>query len=235
MHKTKFKNIKFYAFILIELILCLLVQTTSTLTNIVVSYSAIIIAFIYCLSNFNLNKAYILTLIGLLGTVFADFFLVVLEPRNQILAMIFFNVTQICYFIRLYLNHDTTKEKQNHLIIRSITILISVTATILVLKNNTDLLSIISLIYYANLIINTVYAFKQFKISKVFAVGLLCFCLCDLFIGFSILDQSYITIQENSLLYFLCHPGFNIAWLFYIPSQTFISLSTKKVLDTSSN
>ena len=234
MHKTKFKNIKLYAFILIELILCLLVQTTSSLANIVVSYSAIIIAFIFCLSNFNLEKAYILTLIGLLGTVFADLFLVVIEPRNQILAMIFFNITQLCYFIRLYFNHTTAKEKQIHLLIRSIAIIIAVTATILVLKNNTDLLSIISLIYYANLIINTVYAFKQFKISKVFAVGLLCFCLCDLFIGFSILDQSYITIKENSLLYFLCHPGFNIAWLFYVPSQMFISLSTKKVLDTSS-
>ena len=76
MYKTKFKNIKLYAFILIELILCLLVQTTSSLANIVVSYSAIIIAFIFCLSNFNLEKAYILTLIGLLGTVFADLFLV---------------------------------------------------------------------------------------------------------------------------------------------------------------
>lgn len=215
-------------FSIIELILCILVQITNGTANIVVSYTAVVIAFLFSLLHFETDKFYLLTLTGLLCTVFADLFLVVVEPIKQIPAMFFFSITQICYFIRIYLKQDDKKESTIHIIIRILVILTCIIATIIVLKDKTDCLSLISLFYYANLLVNTIFAFVYFNKNKLFAIGLLCFTLCDLFIGFSILDQSYISIKENSILYFLCNPGFNIAWLFYVPSQTLISLSCIK-------
>ena len=32
-------------------------------------------------------------------------------------------------------------------------------------------------------------------------------------------------IKEGTFLSFLCNPGFNLAWVFYVPSQMFIALS----------
>ena len=226
---NKYKSNTFIIiFSIIELLLCVLVQITNGTTNIVVSYTSVVIAFIFSLLYFKTDKFYLLTLIGLLCTVFADLFLVVIEPIKQIPAMLFFSITQICYFIRIYLKQDNKKERTIHVIIRIITVLICIIATIIVLKDKIDFLSLISLFYYANLLVNTIFAFVYFNNNKLFAIGLLCFTLCDLFIGFSILDQSYISIKDNSILQFLCNPGFNIAWLFYVPSQTLISLSCIK-------
>lgn len=233
MHSVKENNILKYIFIILEIILCILVQITNNIANTIVSYTAIVLAFIYVLINFNRRKSYILTLFGLLFTLFADLFLVVLTPRMEIPAMFFFSLTQICYFIILFLNHNSSKEKVIHLIIRIVTIIVAISLTIIVLKDKTDFLSIISLFYYSNLIINTIFSFAKFNTNKLLAFGLLCFTLCDLFIGLSILEETYISINENSFLYLLCHPGFNIAWIFYIPSQTLISLSiNKRALET---
>lgn len=215
-------------FTIVELLLCILVQITNGISNIVVSFTAVVISFIFSLLHFENNKFYLLTLTGLFCTVFADLFLVVVEPMKQIPAMFFFSITQICYSIRIYLTQNTRKEKVIHIITRILVVLICIVATIVVLKDKTDFLSLISLFYYANLLVNTIFAFTYFNKNKIFSVGLLCFTLCDLFVGFSVLDQSYISIKENSILYFLCNPGFNIAWLFYVPSQTLISLSSIK-------
>ena len=56
------------------------------------------------------------------------------------------------------------------------------------------------------------------------AVGLLLFLLCDVFVGFSVLGE-YLTVSEGTFAYFLAHPGFNAAWLFYVPAQTLLGLN----------
>ena len=139
--------------------------------------------------------------------------------------MIFFSITQICYFIRIYLSQNDRKIRIIHLIVRILLVVIALIATIIVLKENTDLLSLISLFYYANLLVNVVFSFITNKKSLLFSIGLACFAMCDLFIGFSVLNDSYIELKEGTLLYFLANPGFNIAWIFYVPSQTLIALS----------
>ena len=144
----------------------------------------------------------------------------------QVPAMICFSITQLSYFIRIYFNQTTKKEKMIHLIIRSISSLFIIILTIIILKENTDFLSLISTFYYANLIVNIIFAFRQTKKSILFPIGLLLFACCDLQVGLSVLNSSYINIENSVILNFICNPPFNIAWFFYVPSQTLIALST---------
>ena len=143
----------------------------------------------------------------------------------QIPAMICFSITQICYFLRLYFNQSSQKEKTIHLIIRSFFSILIIIITFIVLKENTDFLSVISTFYYINLIINIIYAFKQKNQSLLFPIGLLLFACCDLQVGLNVLNSSYINIENNPIISFIVNPPFNLAWLFYVPSQTLIALS----------
>lgn len=228
MLQTKNKlNILAIIFIVVELVLCVLVQLLSGTLNTIVSFSSIVIAFLFPLLFIKKSANYIYTQIGLLCTVFADLFLVVIQPMYQIPAMFFFSITQICYFLKIYNSQKSQKIRLIHLITRSIVIVIAIIMTIIVLKDKTNFLSIISIFYYANLIINIIFSFITNKKSIIFSIGLILFACCDLLIGMSVLNESYVKIPENSLLYFLVNPGFNLAWLFYVPSQTLIALSQR--------
>ena len=223
-------NITVVAFLGIEAVLGVLVQKTAFTLNVVVSFAVVVLACLFAILLFTKTKDYIFTQIALVCTVFADLFLVVItDQQYRALAMVFFSGTQICYALRIYFNQQNTKEKIIHLSARLSLIVISMIATVVVLKDKTDFLSLISLFYYANLLTNIVFAFVQAKKSVLFAVGLLLFALCDLFIGFPILEQSYIELQEGTFLYWIAHPGFNLAWAFYVPSQALLPLSLAKL------
>ena len=214
-------------FVLLETVLCIAVQITTGLILTAVSFGAVVLAFVFSLITLKKDFNNILISFGLLTSVIADIFLVVINPRIQNIAMISFSITQIFYFIRIYLNTIDKKIKIIHIITRIFIIVLSIFLTIVVLKEKTDFLSIISIFYYANLLLNVVFSIciKKFKI---FSIGLICFALCDMFIGLNILCSAYIKISEGSLLYFLANPNFNFAWLFYVPSQTLIALSCIK-------
>lgn len=216
-------------FITIEILLGVLVQTTSGVLNTSVSFCAVVLCFLYSLFVLTKEKSSILLSIGLFCTVMADVFLVVLHAKYKTLAMVFFSVTQIAYFIKIYLN-QRQKIKFIHLIIRSAVIIIALIATVIVLKDKTDLLSLISLFYYANLVVNIVFSFIVDENNLLFSIGLIFFACCDLLIGFDIMASSYIELKEGTLFYFLANPGFNLAWVFYVPSQLLISLSGSVVI-----
>ena len=59
----------------------------------------------------------------------------------------------------------------------------------------------------------------------VFAIGLAFFALCDASVGLSTMAELYIKVSEGSVLYSIIHPGFNLAWVFYVPSQALIAIS----------
>lgn len=223
--KKKQLSLHILIFIIIELSLTVLVQLTSGVFNTIVSFSAVVCAFLYSLLNY--SKKNILIVIGLLTTVCADIFLVVVDPMKQNLAMCFFSITQICYLIYIY-NSQNKLQQKIHIIIRTITVVISLLATIIVLKDNTDFLSLISLFYYANLVVNIICAFVVKNKNILLIIGLILFACCDFVIGISIMNESYLSLKEGTFLYFIANPGFNLAWIFYVPSQTLISLSIKK-------
>ena len=211
-------------FIALEIIFGILIQFTSDYLNVIFSYTSVVIAATFPIL-FIHSKNYLFIQIGLLFTTFADLFLVVITPMLQIPAMICFSITQICYFLRLYFNQSSQKEKTIHLIIRSFFSILIIIITFIVLKENTDFLSVISTFYYINLIINIIYAFKQKNQSLLFPIGLLLFACCDLQVRLNVLNCSYINIENNPIISFIVNPPFNLAWLFYVPSQTLIALS----------
>ena len=169
-------------FIIIELTLGVLVQTTGGNLNTIVSFGSVVLAFIYSILVLTKNKDSVLTSIGLFFTVCSDIFLVVLNPRIQVLAMVFFSITQIAYFLRIINLQKSQKLRLIHLIVRLVTIVIAIVATIIVLKEKTDFLSLISLFYYANLVINLIFSFMMDEKNILFSIGLICFACCDLLI-----------------------------------------------------
>lgn len=231
MKKKKY-NLSIIIFIVLEVILSFFVHLTSGTLNTITSFFTVVLAFLFALINYNkINK---LIVFGLLMTVCADIFLVVLDPMKQNLAMFFFSITQICYFIYIY-NNQNNKERKLNVIIRISTIVFALLITLLVLKENTDFLSMISLFYYANLLVNVAFSFLVKNKNIYFIIGLILFACCDLVIGISIMNDAYLSLREGTLLYFIANPGFNLAWIFYIPSQTLIALSTKKDYNLNKN
>ncbi|MBE6673932.1 MAG: hypothetical protein E7596_02370 [Ruminococcaceae bacterium] len=228
LNKKSFKLPVVSAFVLVELTLGILVHLTSGRANSWVSFSCVLLACLFVSLFFEKSKAYFLTQLGLACTVCADIFLVVMDPIKQLPAMVFFSVTQMCYFVRIYLNHTTQKQKKVHLIARSLVTLLAIAATVAVLGGNTDALSLVSLFYYANLAVNIVVAFTQFKSCPALAVGLLLFLCCDTVIGLNVMADSYISGVGESFIMQLIDVDFNLAWVFYVPSQMLIALSLLK-------
>ncbi|MBR2974269.1 MAG: hypothetical protein IKC47_00800 [Clostridia bacterium] len=189
----------------------------------VVSYCSVVLAFVFVLCCFYKSRLWLFTACAMATTLAADVFLVLTEPRKQLLAMIFFSCTQVFYALRLFDRQSNKKSKSIHLIVRIAASAAAVIATFAVLKQQTNLLSVISIIYYANLLCNVAYAFVTRDF--VFAVGLICFALCDAFVGLSVLRQDY-SLNSTLLQSRQLNLGFDPVWAFYVPSQTLIALST---------
>ncbi len=231
MLKTKkSKVIALSIFLAIESVLFVLVQATKGEVNDAFSFAVVVLSALFILICFEKSKNYLLMQIGLICTVFADLFLVVIDPMIQLPAMIFFSGTQICYFLRIFFDTKSKKEKLIHLILRASAILVVEIITIIVLKAKTDALSLVSMFYYTNLALNVIFAFIHFKKSPAFAIGVVLFLLCDTIIGLDIMAESYITGKAleaiNSFL-----SGANWAWVFYVPSQALLGVSLIRLKD----
>lgn len=211
-------------FALAEIFLGVLLQIVSGRATEIIEYSAIILACLFCLLFAERSLSYIFTQAALIFTVFADYFLVYSEEIQQLPAMLFFSATQICYFLRLYFEDGDEKRKKWHLVCRISLSLAAITLTLAVLGKNCDALALVSMFYYANLILNVIFACIEFKKNPVFAIGLILFILCDTVIGLSMID-GYLPLSPESLIYKMIHPGFNLAWVFYVPSQALLSIS----------
>ena len=209
-------------FVVVELHLSNLIQTTSPPNTI--QYLSVILACLFCILFAEKTISYAFTQAGLLFTVLADFFLVYLENPNKLLAMLCFSVTQIAYFLRIYFEEESKILKKVHLILRASLSLLIIVSTVMVLGENTDALALVSMFYYVNLILNIVFAFFNFKKSWVLIFGLICFLICDTFIGVSNM-VAYINLENNPFLYTLLNPGFNAAWAFSVPSQMLLAIS----------
>ena len=71
---------------------------------------------------------------------------------------------------------------------------------------------------------NVVFAFLSFSQNPLLAIGLVLFALCDTVIGLDLLD-AYLPAFRDSAINKLLHPGFNLAWMFYLPSQALLAIS----------
>ena len=186
-------------------------------------FGAIILACLCCAVLAERSRQYAFTQAALVCTVCADFFLVWSQPIKQLPAMSFFLCAQTAYAARLYLLAGKT-ERRVQLISRVALCAVIVIVTLAVLGQNADALAIVSMLYYAQLFLNVVFAFAKFRSRAVLAIGFLLFLLCDTVIGLDLIN-GYLPIPPDALLYKIIRPGFNLAWVFYLPSQVLLSLS----------
>ncbi len=213
------------SFIAIEFILLMLILFAPN--SAYSCYAAIVLVLIYSLLFKPENKKIILTQIALAFTLLSDTFLVGIFPTIQWLSMSSFFIVQSLYFARLLLNVQSKKYIYLNLALRIALIAISLLVGYLVLKDKFDYVSGISLAYFVSLIHNIVLACTMFKKSPMFAIGLILFILCDIVVGFNSAIGVYISVPETSIIYKIAFAPFNLAWTFYVPSQTLISLSIK--------
>ncbi|MCQ3035559.1 MAG: lysoplasmalogenase [Bacilli bacterium] len=222
----KNKTNKIISIIFIALELCLYIMILFLPKYIPYKYPAyisILLAFAFSLFQIK-NKDMFFEIVALCFTLVSDTFLVMVEPQNKLFGMIFFLVVQIAHMLYIH-NYLTKKEQIISLSIRLGLMVISSVACVLVLKKNTDAVSILSMLYITNLVINIVFSFYKSKKLLLFAIGLVLFILCDINVGMSVLIDNYISVSSDSLIYQIFHPNFNVIWMFYVPSQTLITLN----------
>ena len=102
--------------------------------------------------------------------------------------------------------------------------------SIVILKDKVDALTLASVIYYANLVSNVIFAFVRYGEEKLFAYGLLLFAMCDLCIGLDVLFSDYLKSEVLSAVFRF--PYANVPWIFYQPSQALIAMRLYQKIKT---
>ncbi len=210
-------------FSLIQLILYVMIFSVG---GDLVRYLVIIFAFLFSVLFISRDANSYLTVGALTFTLVADLFLVILDPARQLIGMIFFCGAQFFHASRVHYFFESKTTKSITLILRAVAILAVQVVTALVLGDAYDFLSAVSMLYFTNIILNTVFAFIHFKKQPIYALGILLFVFCDIFVGLSGAFGTYLSVSESSMIYKIVHPPFDVVWMFYAPSQTLIAISS---------
>lgn len=189
----------------------------------VLRYATVLLACLFCGLFAERSWAYYLTQLALLLTVCADWFLVLPSSPIQLPGMVFFSLAQLAYGARLHLAVPSS-HRRTWLWVRALLSAAALIATALVLGRGTDAVALVSMLYYANLILNLILAWTQLPKQAIMAAGLTLFLLCDTLIGLAFLD-GYLPVGEESVIYRIIHPDFDLAWAFYLPSQMLLAVS----------
>ena len=187
-------------------------------------YATVVLACLFCILFAERSWEYLTIQWALVATVWADFYLVLPPSPNQLPGMICFSMAQISYALSLCFTEKSPRRLRLWLWVRMILSVIAVAATFAVLGKSADAVAVVSVFYYANLVLNIIVAWTQLPRKIVTAVGLTLFLCCDTVIGLSFLD-GYLPVSETSFIYRIIHPGFDLAWAFYLPSQMLLSVS----------
>ena len=207
-------------FCVIEAILYYFILTAGGEVQRYCSFISVLLCFLFSLLMGRRQQSLIVA--GLACTMGADFCLVLCTPIEQLAGMAFFLGAQIHYAALLY----KRKNSVPLLWVRIGLCVLIVTIAAFVLKDKLDALAIISVAYYANLIMNIVVAFTQWRKCKLLPIAFVLFLLCDTVIGLQVASGGYLPISEGSWLYTLLFMPFNLSWFFYLPSQVLIALSS---------
>ncbi len=205
------------------------------------SYTAVLLCFLYVLTLWKNETHTLLQIAASFFTLHADYFLILLQAQQQTLAMVLFVIVQGFYAYRTLLLAETKKEKVCNLTLRAAGSALGILATVLVLGKAVNATYILSVVYYIQLLLSVVFSFLHFRKdihARLLAIGLLCFALCDLSIGFEVLTDIF-ALQSGNLIYELSHAPISFVSLFYPPSQTLLCISVypfaKKARKTAVN
>ena len=202
----------------VEALLYALILTTGGRLLVAASFLSIVLCFLCAL--LHVKTAHRPMIIALGFTVVADFFLVVCQPMRQLPAMIAFLIAQLFYAYHLHRKNPSRPVLFTRI---ALTLVIEAVA-LLVLRQNTDALALVSVAYYANLAINLLASCLPRGRDARLPVAFLLFLLCDTVIGLQVAAGGYLPISKESLLYRILFMDFHLSWFFYLPSQVLLCL-----------
>lgn len=224
------KKILFIAFLVAQCIIWIVLLFANLSWYTELSYATVVFCFVFSLLFLKKGKDGVFQSIAFFFTCIADYFLVLLGGENKTLAMCAFLCAQIAYACRVYLLSKNDKEKRLQILFRVIFGVIGASAVFIVLREKTEALFVISVVYYVQLLLSMIFSFLHFKDGlsvKLLAIGLLSFALCDISIGFDFLIDIF-SLGEESILYYIVYKmPVSMVALFYPPSQTLLFASAK--------
>lgn len=226
--------IKLFSFTLWALVVTVLNYCVEGYLYNIFQYLLIVSCFVFALINVKNKRFNFLIALGLGFTLMADYCLVLSRPMLQSLGTTFFLITQIVYGVKLICENEKRTMNSVHIITRIIGSVAVVIIALVVLKSKIDYLSIVSVLYLWNLIVNIIFAVCDCKNQILFLIGLIFFIGCDVLVGLSAADGIYFTI-ESGLINSILHCGVDVAWILYRPSQYLIAVSTLKLKNNYSN
>ena len=223
-------------FVAAEAMLFYMIHLSKAASPISLRYLSIQIAALFSILFFALKSAKrensdkrprgILIMLAMLSTLAADYFLVAIPEMKRMEGMICFSATQLFIFLHLFFGEENKVKRKAHLIVRAAATVMMALTTLLVLGKSADALAIISVIYYANLLTSMVFAPMTKSGGTLLFIGLILFALCDINVGLTVLSDLYGgDFPEGSLIHSILYSGVDLAWLFYLPSQTLIPLT----------
>lgn len=159
--------------------------------------------------------------LGILFTLVADYFLVLIGDK-ELEGVLAFIAVQVSYFLYLFIREKRIGARFANVLTRVTIAAALIICAIIMLGDDVDALAIASVIYYANLVSNVIFAFMLGRGDRIFAIGLVLFSMCDLCVGIESLAYFYLDTDISRFFY---TDSFNLSWLFYQPSQVLIALS----------
>lgn len=219
----KFKKILFPIFLLLEatLFFVILFGRFDFLLSNILRFSTVAIATVFGWIFLD-KKPYFAICAALTFTCIADFLLEIVQPPERSAATTCFLVAQFIYASYICSFAFNSLETIIHLSIRGVLTIAAGVIVFKVLKEKADYLALVSVVYFANLVLNIVFSFIHIKDHPLAAIGFLLFALCDLNVGLSVgVATGYIDIR-GPLYDFLFGSRLDFIWLCYIPSQTLL-------------
>ncbi len=218
----KFTRVAAIALVALEIILCPVIHLGTGGADVSACYLAIVLVALFALVTLKGESDRRLRLIrlGIAFTLVADYFLV-LADDSELEGVLAFIVVQIFYAAYLFVSEERRAVRIISLAARGALMLGLVAVAFFVLGEDTDPLAIASVIYYGNLVLSALFAFLLGRRERIFAIGLLLFAMCDIWIGLEVLFSSYL---DSNLMDFVYNANYNLPWVFYQPSQVLIAL-----------
>ena len=189
------------------------------------AYCAILLCFVTSIVLLNKNKHSILQCVALFATACADYFLILKGGVNKDVAMCFFVVAQLAYGLRTLCMASVKKEITINLTARALLCVLLVAGALLVV-DDTPAFVVVSMVYFANLVANVFFALLHFKQNKLFALGLVLFVCCDVFVGLKEMIGLFGWGEELFVVKMLTS-NISVHSIFYHPSQVLLSISAK--------
>ena len=190
-----------------------------------VAYSAILLCFATSIILLQKNVHSVLQCIALLFTACADYLLILKGGTNKDLAMCFFVVTQLAYALRTLYMAKSKREFDANFATR-IVLCVSLVAGSLLVVDDTPAFVWLSMIYFANLVTNVIFALYNFEQNKLLAIGLLLFICCDVFVGLAEMPALFGWGEQHFVSRLSLLPV-SIHSIFYYPSQALLCVSAK--------